>query len=93
MHKFIENTGFTPPADHRLGNERRTVALAELIASVGLALATIVVATVVTAGIARADVIDGVIGNEGSVFAVALLLGLAFIGIGGLTLPGKPKRQ
>jgi hypothetical protein len=93
MHKAIESTGFTPPTDRRLGNERRTVALAELIASVALALATIVVATVVSAGIARADVVDGVIGNEGSVFAIAFLLGLAFIGIGGLTLPGKPKRH
>jgi mRNA-degrading endonuclease toxin of MazEF toxin-antitoxin module len=93
MRRPIENSGFTPPAGHRLGNERRTVALAQLIASAALALATIVVATVVSAGIARADVVDGVIGNEGSVFGVALLLGLAFIGIGGLTLPGKPKRH
>jgi hypothetical protein len=93
MHKPIENTGFTPPAGHRLGNERRAAALAELIATFGLALATIVVATVLTAGIARANVVDGVVGNESSVFAIALLLGLAFIGIGGLTLPGKPKRH
>ena len=54
-------------------------------------------ATVVTAGIARADVADGVIGNEGSVFAIALLLGLIFIGMGGLTvftLPGnRPKKH
>ena len=94
MRKPIENSGFTPPAGHRLGNERRAVALAELIASAALALATIVVATVLSAGIARAEVVDGVVGNEGSVFAIALLLGLAFIGIGGLTLPGhRPKKH
>ncbi len=88
MRKPLETTGFTPPA------ERRAIAFVELIASAGLALATVVTATVVTAGVARADVVDGVIGNEGSVFAIALLLGLAFIGIGGLTLPGsRPKKH
>ena len=88
MRTPLENTGFTRRA------ERRSVALAELIASAGLALATIVTAIVLTAGVARADVADGVIGNEGSVFAVALVLGLAFIGMGGLTLPGsRPKKH
>lgn len=88
MRRPIENTGFTPPADRGLGNERRNLALAELIASVALAIATIVVVTVVSAGVARANVADGVIGHEGSVFAVALLLGrLSFA-------PGsKPKRR
>ena len=90
MRTPLENTGFTPPPPA----DRRSAAFAELIASVGLALATIVTATVVTAGVARADVADGVIGNESSVFAIALLLGLAFIGIGGLTLPGgRPKKH
>ena len=96
MRNTIENSGFTPPAECSLGNERRTVALAELVASAALALGTIVVATVVTVGIARADVADGVIGNEGGVFAIALLLGLAFLGMSGLAsflLPGhKPKK-
>jgi hypothetical protein len=65
-----------------------------LLATAGLALATIVTAIVITAGVAHAGVADGVIGNEGSVFAVALVLGLAFIGIGGLTLPGsRPKKH
>jgi hypothetical protein len=49
-------------------------------------LPIIVVATVVSVGIARADVIGNVIDNEGSLFAVALLLGLLFIGMGGLTI-------
>ena len=51
-----------------------------------LALCTIVAATVVTAGIARADVVGNVVGHEGSLFAVALVLGLLFIGMGGLTV-------
>ena len=35
---------------------------------------------------ARAAAADGVIDNEGGLFAVALLLGLIFIGIGGFSL-------
>ena len=74
--------------------KRRHPALLELIASVGLGLATMVTAIAVTAGVAQANVADGVIGNEGSIFAVALVLGLAFIGMGGLTLSGsRPKRH
>jgi len=52
---------------------------------------------VVSVGIARANVVGNVIDNEGSLFTVALLLGLIFIGMGGLTvftLPGhKPKKH
>ena len=95
MRTPIENTGFTPPTGRSLGGERRNLALAELIASIALAVATVVVATVVTAGIARADVADGVIGHEGSVFSLALLLGLIFIGMGGLSVvpTGRPKNR
>ena len=88
MRTPLETTGFTPRA------ERRSAAFPQLLASAGLALAIIVTAIMITAGVARADVADGVIGNEGSVFAIALLLGLAFIGVGGLTLPGsRPKKH
>jgi hypothetical protein len=91
MRHNIEGTGFSAPADRKLGNERRSVALAALIASAALALSTIVAATVVSVGIARANVAGNVIDNEGSLFALALLLGVLFIGMGGLsilTLPG-----
>jgi hypothetical protein len=86
MRKHIEGTGFIAPTDRALGNERRTVALAELVATAALAFAIIVIATVVSVGIARADVVGNVIDNEASLFAVALLLGLLFIGMGGLTI-------
>ena len=86
MRKPIENAGFTAPADHALGNERHTVALAELAAIAALAACTIVAATVVSVGIARASIAGGVIDNEGSLFTVALLLGLVFIGIGGFSI-------
>ncbi len=97
MRKHIEGTGFTAPAGRAFGNERRTVALAALIATAALTFSTVVAATVVSVGIARANVVGNVIDNEGSLFAVALVLGLLFIGMGGLTivtLPGdKPKKH
>jgi hypothetical protein len=95
MRKHFKDTGFTPPAGHPLGRERRTIALAEMMAIAALALSTIVAATVVSAGVARANVADGVIGHEGSLFTIALLLGLMFISIGGLSvLPGgRPKKH
>jgi hypothetical protein len=96
MRNDIDSPGFTAPNGRALGNERRTVALAELVTIVGLALSTIVAATVVSVGIARANVAGNVIDNESSLFAVALVLGLIFIAIGGLTLtlPGhKPKKH
>ena len=96
MPASIENSGFAPPAHRLLGQERRTVALAQVIAVVALTLSTIIVATVVTVGIARADVVTSVVGHESSVFAIALLLGLLFVAMGGLTvfsLPHRPKKH
>ena len=90
MRNDIDSNGFSAPSARALGDERRSLALAELMTIIGLALSTIVAATVVTVGIAHADVAGNVIDNEGSLFAVALLLGIVFIGIGGysaLTLP------
>ena len=90
MRNTLRGTGFTAPAEHTLGEERRTVALATLIATAGLVLATIVAATIVSVGMARASVASNVIDNEGSLFAVALLLGILFIGMGGLTIMTLP---
>jgi hypothetical protein len=44
----------------------------------------------VSVGIARADVASNVIDNEGGLFVVALVLGLLFIGVGGLTILSLP---
>jgi hypothetical protein len=96
MRNDINSSGFTAPAGHTLGNERRGVALAELVAIVGLALSTIVAVTVVSVGIARASIAGNVIDNEGSLFALALVLGLIFIAMGGfslLTLPGHKTKK
>jgi hypothetical protein len=86
MRDNIENTGFTAPVGRPIGRERRSFAFAALIASATLAGSTIVAATVDSVGIARASAVDGVIDNEGSLFAVALLLGLVFIGIGSFAI-------
>jgi len=94
MRTPIDHAGFTPPSGHSLGRERRTM-LAELMAIAALALSTIVVATVVSAGVAHASVADGVIDHEGGLFAVALLLGLIFVGAGGLSMrpSDQPKKH
>ncbi|MGB6349085.1 MAG: hypothetical protein WBG10_03570 [Pseudolabrys sp.] len=93
MRAIIKSTGFTPPTNRTLGSERRNVVAAELIASIGIAVSTLVAATVVSIGIARADVASNVIDNESGVFAVALLLGLLFIGMGGLTFLSLPHHR
>ncbi len=96
MRTHIDGSGFTPPPDRALGHERRRVAVAALIATAALTFATVVVATVVSVGMARANVVANVIDNEGGLFAVALLLGLLFIGMGGLTiltLPGHKSKN
>lgn len=90
MRKQIRSAGFMPPRNRKLGTERRTSALAELFASLALALSTLIAATAVSIGIARADVAGNVIDNEGSLFAIALVLGLLFIGVGGLTILSLP---
>jgi hypothetical protein len=94
MSNSLENSGFAAPVDRALVSERRGLVLAELATIGGLVASTIVAATVITMGVARAAVADGVIDNEGGLFAVALLLGLIFIGIGGFSLlPSREKQS
>ncbi|HEY7228974.1 MAG TPA: hypothetical protein VH558_01245 [Pseudolabrys sp.] len=90
MSRHIQSAGFTPPRGRALGHERHTTILAELVTTVALALSTLIAATIVSIGVARADVATNVIDSEGSVFAIALLLGLLFIGMGGLTVLSMP---
>lgn len=90
MQKYQENAGFRGPSDNLTGAESRRVVVAELATIAALSIATIIAATVVSVGIARASVLDGVIDNDGGLFTIALLLGLAFIAIGGFSLlPGE----
>ncbi|MCW5687488.1 MAG: hypothetical protein KIT76_02965 [Pseudolabrys sp.] len=91
MHRLEHSAGFRGPASpYGAGVQSRRVVLAELTAIAGLSIATVVAVTAVSVGMARAAVGDGVIGNDGGVFAIALVLGLAFIAIGGFAvlMPG-----
>src|SRR6185437_8791608 len=88
MRKHIQSAGFASPTGR--GGEGRTVILAELMATLALAISILVAATVVSIGVARADVATNVIDNEGGLFALALLLGLLFIGMSGLTALSLP---
>jgi len=90
MRKHIKFAGFMPPTERKLGTEQHRSAFAALLASLALVLSTIIAATAVSIGIARADVAGNVIDNEGSLFAIALVLGLLFIGVGGLTILSMP---
>ncbi|HVZ51309.1 MAG TPA: hypothetical protein VG986_05040 [Pseudolabrys sp.] len=88
MSKAIDKAGFTPPSTHPLGRERRTATIAELVTTVALALSTLVAATAVSIGIARADVLGGAIGKvaggEAGLIGTALLMGFVFVVMGGI---------
>jgi hypothetical protein len=58
----------------------------ELFATVGLAMSTLVAATVVSIGIARADVLAIRADSDTTPLAVAFFLGLFFLATGGLTV-------
>jgi hypothetical protein len=70
MPKHIENTGFQPPNGWPFGCEHRTVAFAQLVTTLALVFATIAIATVLSASIARAsastDLGGGVTASGGS---------------------------
>lgn len=94
MPKHIEINGFAAPVERALVTERHSRMLAELFAIGGLVASTLIAATVISIGVARAQVADGVIDNEGSLFAIALVLGLVFIAIGGFSLlPPREQRH
>ena len=95
MKNTIHQAGFTPPTDRPLGNERRTTVTAEIVATVALAFCTALTAIVVSMGIAEANPAGAIIDNEGNLFAIALLLGLVFIGIGGFAaiMPTRKHKQ
>ena len=63
----------------------RSAAPVELIATVLLALSTLVAVTAVSIGIARADVLGSRVDGDGAPFAIALFVGFLFAAMGGLT--------
>ena len=92
MH--TEDAGFSPSAGRKLGHERRTVAVAQAVTTFGLALCTFVALFIVSIEIARANMAAAqIIDNEGSIFALALVLGLLFVVMGGLSFLSLPHRR
>jgi len=85
MRRINDDTGFAPPSTRLLGRERRKLACVQLLAGIGLPAGTLIAATVITAGIARADGLVPAPGQHTSLVAVALIVGLLFAGMGGLT--------
>jgi hypothetical protein len=90
---MLERTRMTGTLTDRVGLEhpnrrnpapRRYAASLELIAGVALVISTVVAATVVSIGIARADALAAAPMADHS-FAVAVMLGLIFVGWAGLT--------
>jgi len=75
--------GFARPRGADRPSKHRAVAL-ELMACLALVASTLIAATVVTIGYARADTLNLVANADGGPFEVALLLGLLLAGIGGL---------
>jgi hypothetical protein len=63
----------------------RPVACVELIATVALALSTLIAVTIVSIGIARADVFGAAADPDGAPLAIALFIGLLLSAMGGLT--------
>ena len=65
--------------------EHRPVAPVELIATVALALSTLVAVTAISIGIARADALGAHTDTGAAPLAIALFVGLVLSGMGGLT--------
>ncbi len=63
----------------------RPVALVQLIATVALALSTVVAVTAVSIGIARAEAFGARADADAAPLAIALLIGLLLSAMGGLT--------
>jgi hypothetical protein len=85
MRRTSAEPGFAPPIERPLGRERRGIALAELMATLGLTLAMIVAIGVIGVGIARADVLGVIERHDGSVLRIAVVSALVVAGVGGLT--------
>ena len=76
---------FEPPTPELPAPKPRPVACVELIATVALALSTLIAVTVVSIGIARADVFGAHPDAEVAPFAIALFIGVLLSAMGGLT--------
>jgi hypothetical protein len=85
MREPVEIAGFRPPIDEGPARARRAAALALLATAAGLAASTLVAAAALSIDAARAHAPESVVDNESGLFGLALLLGLFFLAITGLS--------
>jgi hypothetical protein len=71
----------------------RPVVVVQLIATVALAVSTLVAVTAVSIGFARADVIGAHLGAGNAPLAIALFIGLLIAGFGALATMTANERQ
>ena len=81
----MQGTAFDRSAPDATQPSTRPVALVELIATVALALSTVIAVTAVSIGIARADAFGMRTEGDTAPLAIALLIGLLLSAMGGLT--------
>jgi glycerol uptake facilitator-like aquaporin len=81
----MERAAFSRSTLNATAPRRRPVALVELIATAALALSTVVAATAVSIGIARADAFGTRADGDTAPLAIALLIGLLLSAMGGFT--------
>jgi hypothetical protein len=75
MSRSSETYGFNGPPPH----PARTGMLPRLVATLALAVGTIIAATAVSIGIARAEVLDTISDHGSGALALALLIGALFV--------------
>lgn len=83
-HESARGSGHTLQSERPV--EPKPIVLAELIASVALALSTVVAATAVSIGIARAETVGALADGGGGQLSVALVVGLFLASVGVFTV-------
>ena len=86
-------TGSEPKSPDAGAPRFGAVVLVQLITTAALALSTLIAATAVSIGFARADVPGAVAGTDVAPFALACLIGLLLAGMGGLTVLATEERK
>jgi len=94
---LTDGVGFVSPSV-RTSAAKRRFARAELIATIALAVCLVVALTAVSIGMARADTLGIIAETDSGRLALAVMLGLVLVGMGGVTAlmsrsPGKARRE
>jgi hypothetical protein len=84
MTELTGKVGFASPVTEQRFSKRRSAGI-ELLATVALAVSLLIAATAVSIGMAHAQALGAVRHSDGTPIAIAVLLGLVFVIMGGLT--------